>query len=160
MGRLLRFYRPMQDTSFQSEIGGCIILGARKMLPTKIRFGTSTSMMRTAVAFMMALMLVSIATICPAIACPIRANSSTGKSCCHEQKSQRPTSFPRTTIQNCPYLSLEKSTPPTSTPDSFSVSFNTPSPQVPVLDRLSSWEIEDRLPNSAGLFLRIRVLRV
>ena len=135
-------------------------LGARKMLPTKIRFGTSTSLMRTAVAFVMALMLVSIVTACPAVACPLGANSSTpSKSCCHEPNPQ-PTSCPRTTVQNCPYFSIEKSTAATTTPDAVSVSFDSISPELPVLKRLPSFEIEGRLPDSSGLFLRFRVLLI
>ena len=135
-------------------------LGERKMLPTEIRFSTSTSMMRTAVAFVLALMLVSIATVCPAVACPLGQVSSTqSRSCCHQPQPQ-PTSCPRTTIQNCPYLSLEKSTAATTTPDAVSVSLTPVSPELPVWNRLSSFGIEDRLPNSAGLFLRIRVLLI
>jgi hypothetical protein len=111
------------------------------------------------VAWMMALMLVSIATICPAVVCPIKANS-TSKSCCHEPRPQQPTSCPRTTIQNCPYLSLEKSTAVTATPDVLPVSFPSVSPELPALNRLSSSEIEDRLSDSSGLFLRIRVLLI
>src|SRR6266852_8560773 len=128
-------------------------LGERKMLPTEIRFSTSTSMMRTAVAFVMAVMLVGIATVCPAIACPLGQVSGTqSRSCCHQPQPQ-PTSCPRTTIQSCPYLSLEKSTAATTTPDAVSLSLNPVSPELPVLNRLSPFGIEDRLPNSAGLFL-------
>src|SRR6266478_8456650 len=137
-------------------------LGERKMLPTKIRFGTSTSMMmmRTAVAFVMAVMLLSIATVCPAIACPLGQVSGTqSRSCCHQPQPQ-PTSCPRTTIQSCPYLSLEKSTAATTTPDAVSVSLNPVSPELPIVNRLSSFGIEDRLPDSSGLFLRIRVLLI
>ena len=134
--------------------------GARKMLPTKIVFGTSTPLMRTGVAFMMALILVSAVTNCPAIACPIRANSGPTKSCCHEPKPQQPTSCPRTTIQNCPYLILEKITAATATPVVASVSFHPISPELPALNRRSLSGAEDRLPDSSGLFLRIRVLLI
>ena len=64
------------------------------------------------------------------------------------------------TIQSCPYLSLEKSTAATTTPDAVSVSLNPVSPELPIVNWLSSFGIEDRLPNSAGLFLRIRVLLI
>ncbi len=112
------------------------------------------------VAFVMAVMLVSIATVCPAIACPLGQVSGTqSRSCCHQPQPQ-PTSCPRTTIQSCPYLSLEKSTAATTTPDAVSVSLTPVSPELPVLNRLSPFGIEDRLPNSAGLFLRIRVLLI
>ena len=137
-----------------------LVLGEDKMLPTKRRFRTSTPLMRTTVAWMMALMLVSIATICPAIACPIKVNSSTSKSCCHEPKPQQPTSCPRPTIQNCPYLILEKSTPPTTTFDALPVSLLPVSFKLPALNRLRSFGTEDRLPDSSGLFLRIRVLLI
>ena len=178
------------------------------MPPTKTHFGTSTSMMRTAVAFVMAVMLVSIATVCPAIACPLGQVSGTqSRSCCHQPQPQ-PTSCPRTTIQSCPYLelryehpsaftsrgfdqppqgfldsssrhvcgsslpdcgrydagnrylSLEKSTAATTTPDAVSLSLTPVVPDLLVLNRHSSFGIEDRLPNSAGLFLRIRVLLI
>src|SRR5260370_6344533 len=123
------------------------------MLPTEIRFSTSTSMMGRAVALVMAVMLVSIATVCPAVACPLGQVSGTqSRSCCHQPQPQ-PTSCPRTTIQSCPYLSLEKSTAATTTPDAVSVSLNPVSPELPVLNRLSPFGIEDRLPNSAGPFL-------
>ena len=135
-------------------------LGIRRMSPTKIRFGTSNPVMKAAVALTMALVLVSFST-CPAIACPLGSHSSTSsKSSCHEPKPQEPTSCPRTTIQTCPYLSLEKSTAAKTTLNSASVPLNTVSLELPVSDRLSSFGIEDRLPNSAGLFLRIRVLLI
>jgi hypothetical protein len=134
--------------------------GLRRMLPTKIGFGTSNPVMRTAVALTMALMLVSLST-CPAIACPLGSHSSTSsKSSCHEPKPQQPTSCPRTTIQTCPYLSLEKSTAANPTINAVSVALKPITPEVPALNRLSSPGIEDRLPNSAGLFLRIRVLLI
>jgi len=128
------------------------------MVPTKIRFGTSISTMRTAVAFLMVLMLVSISTICPAVACPLRASAPT-KSCCHESKSQ-PTSCPRTTVQNCPYFNTEQTTAAATTPDAVSVSFHPISPELPVFNRLSFAGVEDRLSDSSGLFLRFRVLLI
>src|SRR2546428_212194 len=104
------------------------------MLPTKSRFGTSTSMMRTAVAFVMAVVLGVITTSCPAIACPTKAAPGTpNKSCCHEPKPQQPTSCPRSTIQNCPYLNLEKSTAATITTDAVSVSIDSVYPELPIL---------------------------
>ena len=136
-------------------------LGARKMSPTKIRFGTSTPLMKSTVAWMMVLALVSIATICPADACPLGTSSpAQSKSCCHEPKSQQPTSCPRTTTQNCPFLNIEKITPATGTPDALSASFYSVAPQLPVSNPIRSSEIEDRLPDSSGLFLRIRVLLI
>ena len=112
-------------------------------------------------AWIMALMLVSIATICPAVACPLGTSSGTQSgSCCHEPKPEQPTSCPRTTIQNCPLLNVEKITAATATPDALPVSFHPVSSELPILNRRSLLGIEDRLPDSSGLFLRIRVLLV
>ena len=121
---------------------------------------TSTSPMRTAVAVMMALMLLSIVAVCPLMACPITAGSSGGgESCCH--KSQHPpTSCPRTTVRDCPYFVLENGKTPKPALPIFAFVFLPASTDIAVSSHLSILPAESRLPNSAGLFLRIRVLRV
>src|SRR5215467_7457920 len=97
---------PFYDENMQPE-GMEVLLGTRKMLPTKIQFATSNLMMRTALAFMMALAFGVIPTLCPATACPLGTDfGASSELCCHEPKPQQPTSCPRTTIQDCPYLIL------------------------------------------------------
>src|SRR5437773_11942378 len=68
---------------------------------TKTRYPTSLSVMRTAVAFTLALALFSIITVCPLIACPLVDQS--GKGCCHKQQpAPRPC-----VLEVCPYAILE-----------------------------------------------------
>ena len=121
---------------------------------------TSTSRMKTAVAFMMALMLLSIVAVCPLMACPITAGPDGGsESCCH--KSQHPpASCPRTTVRDCPYLVLENSKTPETAPPIAAFIFHPISTDIAVSSCFSILPAESRLPNAAGLFLLIRVMRV
>jgi hypothetical protein len=117
-------------------------------------------MMRTVVAFTMALVLVSILAVCPLMACPLTAGSGeVGKPCCHKSQTQ-PASCPRTTVQDCPYFILENSKTAKTASQTFVIGLPPVSPEVSVSDGFSILPAKTRLPNSAGLFLRIRVLLI
>src|SRR5438067_892681 len=116
--------------------------------------------MKTAVAFMLALMLLSIVAVCPLMACSIAGGSDGGgESCCH--KSQHPpASCPRTTVRDCPYFVLENGKTPDAASALFTICFHPILTDIAVSSHVSILPGESRLPNSAGLFLGIRVMRV
>ena len=121
---------------------------------------TSTSMVKTAVAFMMSLMLLSIVAVCPLMACSISAGSDGGgNSCCHKSQPP-PTSCPRTTVRDCPYFVLESGKIPNGASPIFTLILHHTSAAIGVPSHFAILPTDSRLPSSAGLFLRIRVLRV
>jgi hypothetical protein len=121
---------------------------------------TSTSLMKTAVAFMMALMLLSIVAVCPLMACAIAVGSDGGdESCCHKSQ-QAPASCPRTTVRDCPYVVLENAKTPGAGSPVVAFTFLPAATDIAVSPHCSILSAESRLPNSAGLFLRICVMRV
>ena len=120
----------------------------------------STSVMKTAVACMMALMLLSIVAVCPMMACSIAMGPDAGgDSCCHKSQ-QPPASCPRTTVRDCPYFVLENAKTPKPAPAIIAFTFYPVSTDIAVSSHFSILPAENRLPNSAGLFLRIGVMRV
>jgi len=123
-------------------------------------FLTSTSLMKTAVAFMMALMLLSIVAVCPLMACPITAGSDGGGESCCRKSQHPPTSCPRTTVRDCPYFILENGKTPNTASPIFTFIFHPTTTDTAVSLNVSILPAESRLPNSAGLFLRIREMRV
>jgi hypothetical protein len=94
------------------------------------------------------------------MACPMTAGlDSGGESCC--QKSPHiSTSCPRTTVRDCPYFVLENGKTPKPEPTLFTFIFYPASTDIAVSPDFSILPAESRLPNAAGLFLRIRVMRV
>jgi hypothetical protein len=119
---------------------------------TGMRLGTSVFMMRTALAIGMAMLLLSIVTLCPVLACPLTASA---KSCCHRSESP---ACP-VTIQACPYLLVDKgqTAPVVAIPLSAS---EVASSHLPLFHGRSFVRIENRLPDLSGLHLRIRVLLI
>lgn len=102
--------------------------------------------MRTVLACVMALTVVSILTLCPLILCqPLAA------SCCHHQPSQ---SVP------CPYTILEKSKANPTAHYTVAMHFLPASPAPCAAQHVSTVQNESRLLNAAGLFLRNRVLLI
>jgi hypothetical protein len=131
-----------------------------KRIANGIPSGTTTSVMKTTVAFLMALMLLSIVAVCPLMACSIAVGPDAGgDSCCHKSQ-QPPASCPRTTVRDCPYFVLENAKTPKPAPAIFAFIFHPTSTDIAVSSHFSILPAENRLPNSAGLFLRIRVMRV
>jgi hypothetical protein len=122
--------------------------------------GTSTSVMKTVVACMMALMLLSIVAVCPLMACPIAAGSDSGGASCCRKSQHPPASCPRTTVRDCPYLVLENSKTPDTALPILAFILHPISTDIVVSSYFSILPAESRLPNSAGLLLRIRVMRV
>ena len=116
--------------------------------------------MRTGVAVAMALMLLSIVAVCPLMACAVTVGSHAGgESCCHKSQ-QRPTPCPRNTVPDCPYLVLENGKTPEAVAPVATFVVHPTSADIAVPSSVSVQPVDRGLPESTGLFLRIRVLRV
>ena len=117
---------------------------------------TSTITMRTAVSLTLAFVLVTFLAICPSMACPLNAGQRAG-GCCHKSQ-QGHNSCPRPVV-DCPYLILERGktalTVPTAVAPPKSVL-----PYIEPADLPTVIAATSRVPDSAGLFLRIRVLLI
>jgi len=114
--------------------------------------------MRTAAAFTMVLVLLGAVTFCSLIACPLAAAAS--DSCCHKPQSSSGPPCHSKTLQDCPYLLLENGkTAPIAT---YAVTAHTQpvTPELTLQDGHSIVPAGFRLTDSAGLFLRNRVLLI
>jgi hypothetical protein len=103
--------------------------------------------MRSVVASALILFLVSVAALCPALAC-----APTPSSCCHK---------PARTVPDCPYSILEKSkTNPAATHAKWvgSIARTDEGVMLPVASRTVNAPC--RLVDTSGLFLRNRVLLI
>jgi len=120
---------------------------------TEIQFRASNTLtMRFAVASVMALMLLSILTVCPLMACGPVLDSR----CCHPS----PTSCPETRVQKCPYLLLENGKTTTVAAHILNAALDPVSPEAGVSDADTFIGNDSRIPSSYGLYLRIRVLLI
>jgi hypothetical protein len=104
------------------------------------------------VASVLALVLLSILTVCPLMACGPTLDSS----CCHPS----PASCPKTTLQECPYSLLEKGKTATAMAHVLSVALQPVSSDAGVSAAYSFIQSKNRVPSSNGLYLRIRVLLI
>jgi len=111
--------------------------------------------MRFAVAAVMALVLLSILTVCPLMACGPALDSD----CCHRSQPS-PTSCPRNTVQACPYLLLENGKTVTAAAHIPNATHDSVSPEFAVSDTYTFIGSDSRIPSSHGLYLRIRVLLI
>lgn len=102
----------------------------------------------------MAMLLLSIITLCPVMACPLTPAT---KACCHRPGTQTPP-CPQT-IQKCPYLLLDKGKTAAAA-ILLAVALHAASPNRTVLDARSFTPTENRLPDSSDIYLRIRVLLI
>jgi len=112
--------------------------------------------MRTTVSLMLTLVLISFVAICPSMACPLNASAQTG-GCCH--KSHQPHDSCHGPVVDCPYLILEKG----KTAVGLSQTLAPPqSSTLPVLVKSLANLVTpaSRVPDSADLFLRIRMLLI
>jgi hypothetical protein len=101
----------------------------------------------------MILVLLSVVTLCPAIACPLTASSQAQSGCCHKPQSK--------TVPDCPYSILQKSkTNPAATHAKWigSVSRASQTAALPLVSR--TVDAPCRLVDASGLFLRNRVLLI
>jgi len=103
----------------------------------------------------MALVLLSILTVCPLMACGPALDSD----CCHRSQPS-PTSCPKTTLQECPYSLLDKGKTATAMVHALSVALEPVPLDVSVSDPSSFIRNKNRVPSSNGLYLRIRVLLI
>ena len=116
-------------------------------------------MMRTAVAIVATLLVLSVITACPLLACPLNADyAAAGKSCCHKSHSAPKPCEP--TARNCPYDMLERGKTTPVLAHILSVALISTATVVPAPDRDSTAPAFSALSESLPLFLRIRVLRI
>ena len=66
--------------------------------------------MRYAVSAFMALLLVTLVTVCPLMSCAADTDSSLNHACCHRHTGGTPCA-PKTQVQPCTYSLLDRSTP-------------------------------------------------
>lgn len=134
------------------------VLGQRMMVNDPL-VHTSYVNVRTVVASLVAAVLMSLLAICPLTACAMAPDSDAAHhGCCH--KHPQPTHCPLRTVQDCPYFILAKGKiTQTVAPVSADV-FQVVAPDLRVPDHSSSFRGETRLPNSKGLYLRVRVLLI
>lgn len=109
--------------------------------------------MKTAVASAMILFLVSVAALCPLIACPLTADSQAPSGCCHKRQTK--------TIPDCPYSILQKSkTNATATGAQWvdAIVHVERHAALPLAGHTA--DVPCRLVDVSGLFLRNRVLLI
>jgi hypothetical protein len=113
------------------------------------------------VASAMALILIGIVALCPALLCPLVAASQTSSdSCCHKSQTHSAPCPPKT-VPDCPYSILEKSkTNPAATHAKWveAVVRTEPPAALPLAGLTVLTPC--RLIDSSSLFLRNRVLLI
>lgn len=114
-----------------------------------------------AAALALTVVLLSVITLCPSAACPMRTDlQPDSDSCCHKSHSH-PVPCPAKTAPDCPYTIIEKSNINTGHWHwiwTGTISWDRPGvPGVTVSDVHYG---EDRIVNSADIFLRNRVLLI
>lgn len=124
---------------------------------TFILHNTSNVVMRSTFAVLMTVVLIATVAGCPLMACAFAPGSS--HACCHKHQNGRTPCGSETEMQQCAYSLLEHSrtaAPVAALAPAITAAFNQP-------DRAFS-AVSDRLPvrlaDSAGLYLRLRVLLV
>ena len=116
--------------------------------------------MRTALALAMSFLLLSVITACPLLACPLKADvSAAPKSCCHKPHSH-PLPCEQPAAKNCPYLVLERGKASPIQSQAVAAGLVPNSPDLHAILGESTVPSHGRIPDSAGLYLRIRVLLV
>lgn len=119
-------------------------------------WAASTITMRTVVSVTLAFVLITFLAICPSMACPLTAGPQAG-GCCHKSH-QGHHSCPSPAL-DCPYLILERG----KTAVTVSTALAAPQPVLPYVqpaDSATATTTTSRVPDSADLFLRIRVLLI
>jgi hypothetical protein len=111
--------------------------------------------MKGMVASLVAIVLLSLVAICPLPAC---AMALAQHGCCH--KSQAQPHCPMPTLQDCPYFILEKGKTAPTIANFVPVLCRQPASDLWAPNSFSTIRTEARLPDSAGLYLRVRVLLI
>ena len=116
--------------------------------------------MRRVAALAMVLMLLSIVTVCPLLACPLMERSAAAShSCCHH-KAAHPAPCPMQTARECPYTILGKSDRnPAGSPATALLPVDI-WPGLVSSEYAPADHAAGRVINSAGLFLRNRTLLI
>jgi hypothetical protein len=111
--------------------------------------------MKGVVASLVAIVLLSLVAICPLPACTM-ALAQHG--CCH--KSQAQPHCPMPTLQDCPYFILEKSKTAPTIANFVPVLCRQLASDLWAPNSFSTIRTEATVPDSAGLYLRVRVLLI
>lgn len=112
--------------------------------------------MRSAVAISVALLLVSLVTVCPLLSCAGN-DPDLSHACCHKHSSGTPCA-PQTKVQHCVYSLLDRSTPAPAAMAAVAPAVIS-TPGIPETTGRTLTGIE-RPADSRGLHLRIHVLRI
>ena len=136
-----------------------LVLNRRTSVSTKIHGATSNMLMvRFAVSLVMSLLVVSTVILCPLMGCQGDVGALS-EPCCHQSKVPS-SSCPRSTIQDCSYSLIGNGKIATATVQPSIAGLHPVLPGLPISDVQSFSDTENRFPNSAGLYLRIRVLLI
>jgi hypothetical protein len=109
-----------------------------------------------------ALVLLYILVACPILTCPLMADSDTTHSCCPHSESHpasHSSNHSRTSVQDCPYLLLEKTKNPRVTayaPAQIATPIWVSAAAAPAF----ADESYTRIADSSRIFLRIHVLLI
>lgn len=116
--------------------------------------------MRTVVAQLVAVVLLSLLAVCPLAACAHGTGSNAvTHGCCHKSPLQ-PVRCPMPALQDCPYFILEKAKTTQAAVGIAPIVLQRNNFEPALANQFSNLRGETRLPNSKGLYLRTRVLLI
>ena len=116
--------------------------------------------MRAIVASLVVTVLALILAVCPFTACAMAPEVVAHHGCCHKSPQPQPARCPLPSIQDCPYFILEKGKTSQTTAQVWVVACQPITPILRIADPFFTARTETRLPDSAGLYLRLRVLLI
>jgi len=121
---------------------------------------SSKQTMRAWVASFVAAILLSLLTVCPMTACVTMSDlAAAHHGCCHKPQSQ-PARCPMPTVQDCAYFILERGKMAQAIEAVSPVSVTGLALDLAVADLHAEFRVETRLPDFAGLYLRVRTLLI
>jgi hypothetical protein len=116
--------------------------------------------MRAIVASIVVTVLVGLLAVCPLMACAMAPEIAAHHGCCRKSPQPQPTRCPLPSVQDCPYFILEKGKTSQTTAQVSVVACQPITAIFRVADQFFAARTETRLPDSAGLYLRVRVLLI
>jgi len=106
------------------------------------------------------MVLVGLLAVCPLMACAMAPEIAPHHGCCHKSPQPQPARCPLPSIQDCPYFILEKGKTSQTTAQVAVTACRSITPILRVADHFFAALTETTLPDSAGLYLRLRVLLI
>lgn len=129
-------------------------------MPNQRRTGTYNLSVRSIVASLVVTMLVGLLAVCPLTACAMAPEVAAQHDCGHKSPQPQPRRCPLPSVQDCPYFILERGKTSQTTVQVSVLACRPITPIFRVADAFFAARTETRLPNSAGLHLRLRVLLI